>query len=121
MAAPGRALRVASLIRETLSEILLKEVSDPGIGFVTVTEVSCSSDLRNVRAYVSILGDKEAKEKTWKALGRARGHIESLLAPRIRLRYAPKLDFAIDDSPARAARVSGLLAGTVAPEKGDDE
>lgn len=117
----ARAARVASLLREIVTEILIKDISDPGLGFVTLTEVRCTPDLKEAHCYFSLLGDEEAREKTWKALGRARGRIKALSGPKLSTRSVPQLIFHHDETPARAARISGLLAGTVAPEKDDEE
>jgi ribosome-binding factor A len=105
----NRLERVNRLIREELSHLLQRELKDPGLGFVTVTEVDVAKDLRTARVYVSVLGSEAEWRASLLALERARGYIRSWLLPRLRLRSVPHLTFHPDRSMAHAARIQAML------------
>ena len=86
-----RLERVGRLIREEISDILRREIHDPLIGFVTITECEVSPDLRFARVFFSVLGDDEQVEASTKGLLRARKWINARLAERIDLRFVPKI------------------------------
>jgi ribosome-binding factor A len=104
-----RPQRVGEQIREELSQLLAREVKDPGIGLLTLTHVKVSADLQVARVYYTILGDAIARRNTAKALERARPFLRRLLAERIRLRRAPELAFEFDESIEREHRIEALL------------
>jgi ribosome-binding factor A len=104
-----RPQRVGEQIREELSQLLAREVKDPGIGLLTLTHVKVSADLQVARVYYTILGDATARRNTAKALERARPFLRRLLAERIRLRRAPELAFEFDESIEREHRIEALL------------
>jgi ribosome-binding factor A len=104
-----RAERVATAIKEAVAEIVLKEMSDPAIGFVTVTRCRVSRDLKNAMVYFSILGEKEKQEAGLKHLQHATGFIRRHLAQRVKLRYLPELHLALDDVLAQEQRVGDIL------------
>ena len=101
--------RVNQLIREEVSYLLQRELKDPGLGFVTVTEVDVAKDLRSGKVYVSVLGGEAEWSGSLAALQRARGFIRNWLAPRLRLRAVPDLTFHPDRSMAHAAHIQSLL------------
>lgn len=101
--------RVNQLIREEISHLLQRELKDPRLGFVTVTEVDVAKDLRTAKVYVSVLGTEQQWRDSLQALGSARGFIRSWLAPRLRLRAVPDLTFHPDRSMAHAAHIQALL------------
>ncbi len=101
--------RVNQLIREEISHLLQRELKDPRLGFVTVTEVDVAKDLRTAKVYVSVLGTEQQWRDSLQALGSARGFIRNWLAPRIRLRAVPALTFHPDRSMAHAAHIQALL------------
>ena len=104
-----RTDRMADLIRDEISRLLLRDIHDPRIGFVTLTGVSVSPDLRVVRVFVSVLGDGEAREASLKALNRAAGYVQRALFRNLRLRYSPAVSFRIDDSLERGERIERAL------------
>lgn len=104
-----RADRLAELIKEEISSILQREAKDPRIGFVTVTDVEVSTDLRHVKTFVSVYGDEASKAETMKALESATGFIRSEIGRRIRLRHTPEIVFKFDASIERGVRIFKLL------------
>lgn len=108
MASQQRIERLREEIKREASDIIRK-LKDPRVGFVTVTDVEISRDLRHVKIFVSVLGDEAAKAETMEVLTRATGHIRSEIGQRIRLRYTPEIQIRADDSIARGARIFELL------------
>lgn len=104
-----RIARLRALFKEETSEILHRHARDPRIGFVSVTDVELSPDLRHAKIFVSVLGDAGAKARTMEGLARAQGFIRTELARRIRLRHIPEVVFKMDESIERGARVDQLL------------
>ncbi len=106
---PTRAERLAEVIRAEASEIILQGLKDPRIGFVSITDVDVSHDLRHAKIFVSVFGDQEVKRRTMQGLERATGHIRSELGRRLSIRFVPEILFRIDDSIERGTRVASLL------------
>lgn len=104
-----RSEKVEQFIKEELSEILRREVNDPRIGFVSVTDVELSVDLRHARVFVSVLGDTDAKAATMAGLESALGYIRRELGQRLQMRYTPDITFRLDESIERGSRVMKLL------------
>lgn len=102
-----RPQRVAEQIRDDLARLIREELRDPDIGFVTLTDVELSADLRHARVYVSVLGDEA---RALEALDRARPFLRHALAQEGTLRYTPELRFSIDRSATTGFRVERLLA-----------
>jgi ribosome-binding factor A len=96
-------------MRKAIGSAIASELEDPRIGFVTVTAVDTSPDLRSARVYVSVLGDESEREATLAALRSAHGVLQAAIARETRIKYTPKLSFAYDESPERAVRLSRLL------------
>lgn len=105
----SRAERLAEVIRTEASEIIQRELRDPRIGFLSITDVEVSADLRHARIFVSVLGDADAKRRTMAALAHARGRVRSMLGGRLALRFVPEIAFRLDESIERGARVATLL------------
>jgi ribosome-binding factor A len=102
-----RSERVSDQMKQEIADILMRKIKDPRIGFVTVTDVEISHDLRNAKVFVSILGgDKEA---TVKGLSSAATFIRTELSGRMRLRRVPELLFRIDSTAERGAHIMELL------------
>ncbi|MGH7263811.1 MAG: 30S ribosome-binding factor RbfA [Candidatus Rokuibacteriota bacterium] len=101
--------RVNQLVKEEISLLLQRELKDPRLGFVTVTEVAVSRDLRSGKVFVSVLGDEAQWQASLQALESARGFIRNWLAPRLRMRAVPHLTFHPDRSMAHAARIQSVL------------
>ncbi|TMI79212.1 MAG: 30S ribosome-binding factor RbfA [Bacillati bacterium ANGP1] len=104
-----RLARLRELFKIEVSAILQREMKDPRIGFVSVTDVELSMDLRHAKVFVSILGDAAAKAETMATLGNAQGFVRRELARRIRLRFIPAIHFKLDESIERGVRVQRLL------------
>lgn len=103
-----RMRRVNEAVREVLSEAL-PELKDPRIGFVTVTGVETSPDLRQARVFVSVLGNERARERTLAGLGAAHGLLQARIARELRLKRTPQLTFEYDQSVERGVRMSQLI------------
>mgnify|MGYP001210667919 CR=1 FL=1 len=103
-----RVQRLREEIKKEASDIIRK-LKDPRVGFVTVTDVEVSGDLRHVKIFVSVYGDEQEKTETMEALQRATGHIRTEIGQRIRLRYTPEIQVKLDESIARGARIFELL------------
>jgi ribosome-binding factor A len=101
--------RVNQLIREEISLLLQRELKDPRLGFITVTGVETSPDLRTAKVFVSVLGDEDQWAASLSALGSARGFIRNWLRQHLNLRVTPELSFRADHSIEHAARIQQLL------------
>ncbi len=107
-----RADRVGEAIREEIATFLAESVKDPRVvGFVTVTGVELTSDLRHAKVFVSVMGSDAEKEATFEGLASTASHLRSRVGRALRLRVAPEIQFREDDSVQRAARIESLLAG----------
>jgi len=104
-----RASRVASLLREILSEILATQLKDPAVGRITISRVTLSDDLKNARVYFSMLGTAAERQKTLAGLTRASGFLRTEVGKRMDLRRAPDLQFLYDDTLDHAERIDQLL------------
>ena len=104
-----RTERVADLIRQELARLLERDVKDPRVGFVTVTRVEVTRDLRNARVAVTILGDGQKKKDSLTGLAAAQGFLRHELGQRLGLRHTPALEFHLDQSLASEQRVEELL------------
>ena len=113
-----RMRRVNEAIREALAEALV-ELKDPRIGFVTVTGVDTSPDLRQARVYVSVLGNERKREKTLQGLQSAHGVLQAKLAKELRMKRTPLLAFEFDPSVQEGMRMSQLI-DELAPEGRDE-
>ena len=101
--------RVNQLIKEEVSTLLQRELKDPRLGFVTVTEVETAKDLRTAKIFVSVLGDEAQWTRSLTALGSARGFVRNWLRQHLDLRITPEIDFRPDRSFEHAARIQSLL------------
>lgn len=110
-----RSGRVGDQIREQIAEIILNKVKDPRVGFVTVTSVSLSDDLRHARVYLSTMG--EDPSAAFKGLEKARGFIRGELGRRIKLRFVPELSFYEDHTAEEAARITKLIEDVNKPSE----
>lgn len=108
MAGP-RMRRINEVLREVVGAAVAGDLSDPRIGFVTVTSVETSPDLRTAKVFVSVLGDEEEREATLSGLGAAHGVIQSRIAAETRMKRTPTLTFHYDDTVERGVRISELL------------
>lgn len=104
-----RQERVSALIQEVVSDLLLKRLKDPRIGFVSVVKVEVSKDLAVAKVFVSVLGTDEAKEKTMEGLRSAQGLVRSEVSKALGIRHAPEIQFVLDEGIEHSIRVSKLL------------
>lgn len=105
-----RAERIREVFKEEVGSMLQREIKDPRIGFVTVTDVEISGDLRHAKIYVSPFGPDTATERaTMEGLESAKGYIRTELGRRVRLRYTPEISFIIDKSIERGVRLTRLI------------
>jgi len=96
-------------MRGEISEILLKELKDPRIGFVTITKVAVTDDLRQAKVYYSVFGGEKEKGDSFQGLESATGYIKRELGRRMRLKYMPEITFLFDDSLEYGAHIEELL------------
>ena len=101
--------RVNEAVREVLSVAITSDLKDPRIGFVTVTSVDTSPDLRHAHVYVSVFGDDAQRADTLAGLGSARGYLQSRVGAELHFKHTPQLDFRYDDTVERAQRLQQLL------------
>jgi ribosome-binding factor A len=105
----GRMRRVDEAVRAVLSDAITQDLKDPRVGFVTVTAVQTSPDLRYARVYVSVLGDDEERAASLDGLNSAHGYLQRRVAGELRLKHTPTIEFAYDDSVDRGLRIGELL------------
>jgi ribosome-binding factor A len=101
--------RVDEAVRAVLSDAISTDLQDPRVGFVTVTAVKTSPDLRHARVYVSVLGDEAARQASLEGLRSAHGYLQGRLSAELRLKHTPTLTFDYDDSVDRGMRISRLI------------
>ena len=104
-----RVEKVQELMKQEISQIILRELKDPRIGFVTVTSVECTGDLREAKVYVSLMGNESQVKSCWMGLNSSLGFIRREIGKRIRLRVTPELSFALDKSLDYSAHIQELL------------
>lgn len=117
----ARHEKVAVALKKEISGILHDELKDPRLGFVTITRVELTSDLRYARIFFSVLGKEQDYRKTKKALESAGGFIRSLIAQRIQLRFAPEIVFKEDKSAEYSVRIQEVLDEIADTDSGDKE
>ena len=101
--------RVNEALREVLSARIAGGLKDPRVGFVTVTAVDTSPDLRHARVYVSVLGDDPVQQASLDGLRSAQGFLQARVAGELRLKRTPELTFELDHTAQRAARLEEIL------------
>ncbi len=107
---PGdRMRRVNEAVREVLSARITEGLKDPRIGFVTLTAVETSPDLRHARVYVSVLGSEQERTDTLAGLDSSHGVLQGAIARELRMKRTPTLEFVYDESIERGMRISELL------------
>lgn len=110
--AGARMRRVNEQLREVVGAVVSGELADPRIGFVTVTGVETSPDLRTAKVFVSVLGDSTERDATLEALRSSHGMIQSRIAGETRMKRTPTLTFHYDDTIEKGVRISHLLEDT---------
>ena len=104
-----RMRRVNEALREVIASAIATDLEDPRIGFVTVTAVDTSPDLRSARVHVSVLGGETDRERTLAGLSSSHGLLQTAIAREMRLKRTPTLTFHYDEGPERGIRLSQLL------------
>ncbi|MBU8906969.1 30S ribosome-binding factor RbfA [Desertibacillus haloalkaliphilus] len=104
-----RANRVGEQMKKELSDIIMREIKDPRVDFVTVTGVDVTGDLQQAKVFITVLGDDQKKEDTLKGLSKASGFIRSEIGKRIRLRKTPEISFEFDESIEYGNKIERLL------------
>ncbi len=104
-----KKLETEELLRREISSIILRELSDPRLGFVTLTRVSIGGDYRTAKIYVMTKGTEEEREKSLLALTHARGRVQGLVAERIKMRKTPVMTFIEDEETRDALRIDRLI------------
>lgn len=104
-----RTERVASLMKEEIAAILIREYGDPSYGFTTVTEVKVTADLRIAKVYFSVFGPPEVQERTLAMLEHEKSHIRGIVGSHMRLRFIPELQFFLDPTLDRVDRINRLI------------
>lgn len=116
-----RMRRVNEIVREVVAEAIPRDLEDPRIGWVTVTQVDTSPDLRNAKIWVSVLGEEDEREATLAALNSSHGILQRAIAREMTLKNTPSLRFLYDDSPERGIRLATLLEGEEPPVAGEED
>lgn len=115
-----RVEKVQELMKQEVSQIILRELKDSRIGFVTVTSVECTGDLREAKIYVSLMGSEQQVKDCWAGLTSSLGYIRREIGKRIRLRFTPEISLAIDKSLDYSAHIQELLLKIKAEEATKD-
>jgi ribosome-binding factor A len=121
MSTHNRPERVGQMVQELLGEMFARGMRDPRIGFVTITGVKMSPDLREARVFYAVHGDAEQRKHTAKGLESARGFIRREIAAQLRLRITPELHFSYDEAIDRGERVEQLIRQVHEEDKGRGE
>jgi len=117
-----RAERIAEEIKRELSDILRNHVRDPRItNMASVIKVDVSRDLRHAKIYVSVLGDREEKQKTMQGLDRATGFIRKELGQRLGLRYVPEISFVLDESIEYSIHIAQRIEELMKKEQDENQ
>lgn len=109
MADNARALRLAGTIKKIVAEVLEKEIKDPRLGFVTVTDVRVTGDLQQASVFYTVLGGEEERASTAAALASAKGRLRSMVGAELGIRLTPTLEFHLDAVPETAASLDRAL------------
>ncbi len=104
-----RTDRIAELVKMELGRLILMKLKDPRLGFVTITHVIVSADLRNARVMYSVMNDQQKNDQTAQALESAKGFLQHELADSLKLRLTPKLAFYLDTSVQHSLRIESII------------
>ncbi|KPJ58429.1 MAG: ribosome-binding factor A [Planctomycetes bacterium DG_23] len=105
-----RQERISEFLKEEISQVILHKLSDPRLGFVTVTKVETAPDIKSAKVYVSVMGDDAAIRRTMRALKDSKGYIQAEVASKLSTRYSPVLSFYLDSSLKQSLHISQLLS-----------
>jgi ribosome-binding factor A len=115
-----RTERVASVIKERIGGILIHDYNDPAYGFITVTDVKMTPDLKIAKVYFSVFGSEEVQERAMKMLEGEKQHIRGLVASHVQLKFAPALQFYLDHTLEEADKINRLINRIHEDEKKDE-
>ena len=104
-----RQQKVGELLKVEISDIVRREMKDPRLGFLTITDVSVTADMRQAQAFISVMGDESERKASLDALNRASGFIRGELGRRLRMKIIPEVEFHMDASIEEGARIFELL------------
>lgn len=104
-----RMRRVDEAVRQVIGDAVAQDLKDPRVGFVTVTDVKTSPDLRRARVYVSVLGNRKTRRASLDGLASAHGYLQRRVASELRLKHTPELEFILDETAERAFRLERLI------------
>jgi len=116
MSSKLRIEKLQELIKQEVGKMLLMDIKDSRIGFVTVTAVEMTGDLREAKIFVSIMGNDEQIQSTWEGLQSALGFIRREIGKRIKIRFTPEISFALDKSLDYSEHIQKLLLKVKAEE-----
>ena len=116
-----RPERVQEALRQEISKVALEEIKDPRIGFLTITKVELTKDLRYAKVYFSVLGGTKEKALALKGLNSAKGYIKGMVADRIKLRMVPEISFRIDESIEHTKEIYDLFEKIKKKDKGEPD
>jgi ribosome-binding factor A len=116
-----RIRRVNEAMREVLSAAITSELKDPRVGFVTVTAVETSPDLRHARVFVSVLGNPGERRRSLKAMDSARGFLQRRVGTELRMKHTPQIQFVYDETPERGMRITELLQAEAGQQRHEPE
>jgi ribosome-binding factor A len=116
-----RIRRVNEAMREVLSAAITLELKDPRVGFVTVTAVETSPDLRHARVFVSVLGNPGERRRSLKAMDSARGFLQRRVGSELRMKHTPQIQFVYDETPERGMRIHELLQAEAGEQRREPE
>jgi ribosome-binding factor A len=116
-----RIRRVNEAMREVLSAAITTELKDPRVGFVTVTAVETSPDLRHARVFVSVLGNPGERRRSLQALDSAHGYLQRRVGGELRMKHTPQIQFVYDETPERGMRINELLRAEAGEEPREPE
>jgi len=111
-----RQKRLGQLLKQEISDMLLREIKDPRIAFASITSVDVAPDLRHAKVLVSVLGSERERKSTMAGLRSAAGYIRRELGQRLRLKYIPEIRIVYDDSIEEGSRILALIDSVVTKE-----
>jgi ribosome-binding factor A len=109
MSSGERMRRVDAAVRQVVGDAVAQDLKDPRVGFVTVTDVKTSPDLRHARVFVSVLGTPDERAASLQGLRSAQGYLQRQVARELRLKHTPELVFINDDTTEKAFRLEALM------------
>jgi ribosome-binding factor A len=113
----NRPKRLGELLKKEISDLILREIKDPRIGFVSITEVELTPDLRHAKVFISVLGSESERKATLAGLRSATGFIRREIGNRLRLKYIPELNIIYDNSIEHGSRILELIDSVVEKER----